>query len=65
MPAAALSYGPHPDQVADLFVPEGVGGPLPLVLLLHGGVWREPHDRVHLRPFAAALAGTGALVANV
>lgn len=64
-PAAELSYGPHPDQVADLFVPDGAPGPLPLVLLLHGGVWREPYDRVHLRPFAAALAATGAIVANV
>lgn len=72
IPAAAqptqLSYGTHPDQVADLFVPDGADGagePLPLVLLFHGGVWREPHDRVHLRPFAAALAGTGAIVASV
>lgn len=64
-PAAVLSYGPHPDQVADLHLPEGVDGPLPLVLLFHGGVWREPHDRVHLRPFAAALAATGAVVASV
>ncbi len=62
---AELSYGPHPDQVADLFVPEGAKGPLPLVLLFHGGVWREPYDRVHVRPFAAALAETGAIVANV
>lgn len=73
-PAALLSYGPHPDQVADLFLPDGAGGadgargagaPLPLVLLFHGGVWREPHDRVHLRPFAAALAATGTVVASV
>lgn len=72
IPAAAqstqLAYGAHPDQVSDLFVPDGAdrsGGPLPLVLLFHGGVWREPYDRVHLRPFAAALAVTGAIVANV
>lgn len=64
-PAAVLSYGPHPDQVADLHLPDGAEGALPLVLLFHGGVWREPHDRVHLRPFAAALAATGAAVASV
>lgn len=65
---AQVRYGPHPDQVADLFLPDGAGGagvPMPLVLLFHGGVWREPYDRVHLRPFAAALAATGAVVASV
>jgi acetyl esterase/lipase len=64
-PWTLLSYGPLPDQVAEVTVPTGVTGPLPLVLLLHGGVWREPHDRVHIRPLAAALAATGLLVANV
>lgn len=65
VPAGQLPYGPLPDQVADVFLPDVVGGPRPLVLLFHGGVWREPHDRVHVRPLATALAATGALVANV
>lgn len=60
-----MHYGSLPDQVADVFVPPAVGGSVPLVLLFHGGVWREPHDRVHIRPFAAALAATGAVVASV
>jgi len=64
-PWTDVPYGPHPDQVAEITVPDGASGPWPLVLLLHGGVWREPHDRVHVRPLAAALAATGVVVANV
>ncbi|NTW40702.1 MAG: alpha/beta hydrolase [Cellulomonadaceae bacterium] len=63
-PWTLLPYGALPDQVAEITVPDG-GGLLPLVLLLHGGVWREPHDRKHIRPLAAALAATGVVVANV
>lgn len=64
-----LPYGNHPDQVTEVTVPRGAdgpgsAGPLPLVVLLHGGVWREPHDRVHVRPMAAALAAEGYVVAN-
>jgi acetyl esterase/lipase len=64
-PWTLLPYGPRPDQVAEVTVPPDAEGPLPLALLLHGGVWREPHDRVHVRPLAAALAATGVVVANV
>jgi acetyl esterase/lipase len=64
-PWTLLAYGPEPDQVAEITVPPDAEGPLPLALLLHGGVWREPHDRVHVRPLAAALAATGVIVANV
>ncbi|GAA3799653.1 alpha/beta hydrolase family protein [Cellulomonas soli] len=63
-PWTTIAYGTHPDQVTEVTVPEGATGPLPLVVLLHGGVWREPHDRVHIRPLAAALAATGVVVAN-
>ncbi len=65
MPWTLVAYGALPDQVAEVTVPDGARGPLPLVLLLHGGVWREPHDRVHVRPLASALARLGAIVANV
>lgn len=64
-PWTDVAYGPQPDQVAEITVPDAVAGPLPLVLLLHGGVWREPYDRVHVRPVAAALAASGVVVANV
>lgn len=28
-------------------------------MLIHGGYWRPEYDRVHLRPFAAALSALG------
>ncbi|OKI00276.1 lipase [Streptomyces sp. CB02923] len=59
-PDAALAYGPHPDQVIDLYGPQNDG---PVVLLLHGGFWRAAYDRTHLSPLAAELARHGFPVA--
>ncbi|MFE2628662.1 alpha/beta hydrolase [Streptomyces sp. NPDC059374] len=67
-PDATASYGPHPDQVVDFYAPRGTdvpAGPVPLVVLLHGGAWRAPYDRRHLTPFADFLARRGFAVANV
>ncbi|KOG39284.1 alpha/beta hydrolase [Streptomyces decoyicus] len=68
-PDRTVAYGPHPDQIVDLYVPraadgaraEAAGGPL--VVLLHGGFWRAAYDRRHLSPLAAELAGRGLPVA--
>ncbi|MFF0427870.1 alpha/beta hydrolase [Streptomyces sp. NPDC004520] len=62
-----LVYGSHPDQVADLHLPDRPGADrLPLVLFFHGGFWRAAHDRRHTGAFADALArGGGCAVANV
>ncbi|WP_053803499.1 alpha/beta hydrolase family protein [Streptomyces rimosus] len=59
-PDATLAYGPHPDQVIDLYGPAADG---PVVLLLHGGFWRAAYDRTHLSPLAAELARHGLPVA--
>ncbi|MBC9730817.1 alpha/beta hydrolase [Streptomyces sp. TRM68367] len=67
-PDSTAAYGDHPDQVVDFYAPRtqvGPGGPSPLVVLLHGGAWRTPHDRRHLSPLAAFLARRGFAVANV
>ena len=37
--AATIPYGPHPEQVADLWLPAS-NGPHPGVVLVHGGCWR-------------------------
>ena len=52
-------YGPHPQQVYDLWpAVDGEGAEeAPVVVLLHGGYWR--YDRMHLTPFAAHLARQG------
>ena len=58
-----LAYGPLPDQVADLYLPETPAPPL--ICLLHGGFWRLPYDRHHLVPVAADLARRGFAVWNM
>lgn len=67
-PDVTVAYGDHPDQVIDFYVPRvavGPGGPVPLVVVLHGGAWRAPYDRRHITPFADYLARRGFAVANV
>ncbi|MEU5213593.1 alpha/beta hydrolase [Streptomyces sp. NPDC020742] len=67
-PDRTVAYGPHPDQIVDLYgtwAAPGAGAavPGPPVVLLHGGFWRAAYDRRHLSPLAAALAGRGLPVA--
>ncbi|MET8952729.1 alpha/beta hydrolase [Streptomyces sp. NPDC004393] len=66
-PDATAAYGGHPDQVIDFYAPREVdpAGPVPLVVVLHGGAWRAPYDRRHITPFADFLARRGFAVANV
>jgi acetyl esterase/lipase len=63
-PAAALSYGPHAEQVADLWLPAATG-PHPGVVLVHGGCWRERYRRDMQNRMAADLAARGLAVWNV
>jgi len=52
-----LSYGPRPDQVGDLYLPEIHSAPL--VCLFHGGFWRLPYGRDELAPLATDLREKG------
>jgi len=55
-PDDVLTWGPEPDQVADL----QLGSPSqPLIIVMHGGFWRPRTDRTHLRHMARALAEQG------
>ena len=65
-PDAILRYADHSDGLIDVFLPSGTGRlerPSPLVLVIHGGFWREKYDRRHVRPFSNALAQRGVVVA--
>ncbi|MEU9505495.1 alpha/beta hydrolase [Micromonospora sp. NPDC048170] len=64
-PDVTVSYGDHPDQVADLRVPAGSGPARRLVVVVHGGFWRAEYDRRHTDPLAVGLAALGHPVAQV
>lgn len=53
-----IAYGSMPDQFGDLRVPKGPG-PHPVVVLIHGGCWRESINLDHIGYLAAALTGDG------
>jgi len=61
-PPSSLHYGPDPDQVIDLRIPDD---PRALVNLIHGGFWRTKWARDTMDPIAAALAGAGYATANI
>jgi acetyl esterase/lipase len=62
-PDAVLRYGPLPDHLIDVHLPRS-RTPARLVILLHGGFWREAFDRRHTRPMACALRDEGYLIAT-
>jgi len=58
-----LPYGPRAEQLLDVHLPPEPGhGPAPVVVLLHGGFWRQAFDRTHTRPLAEALSAEGHVV---
>ncbi|MFG2430082.1 alpha/beta hydrolase [Streptomyces sp. NPDC048590] len=64
-PDRTAAYGSHPDQVIDFYAPGDGRDGAPLVVVLHGGAWRAPYDRLHVSPFAGFLARRGFAVASV
>jgi len=57
-------YGAHHSQVADLYRPL-VQGPLPVVVLYHGGFWRAVYTKILMKKLAVALAERGLAAWNV
>jgi acetyl esterase/lipase len=65
-PDVVLRYGDHADHLIDVWLPaQPLAGPQPhpLLLLIHGGFWRQEWDRMHVRPLANALRQEGFAVA--
>ncbi len=58
-----VAYGEFPDQVVDLWAPEGVAEP-PVVVSLHGGYFRAAFGRDLHDPVARELARRGFAVVN-
>jgi len=61
---ATRNYGHLPDQVGDLLVPDG-HGPHPVVVVIHGGFWREPYKRDRIEQLAQDLTSRGWATWNI
>ena len=59
------AYGDLPRQRGEWWVPPGASGPLPTVVLVHGGYWRAGFDLTLEDAVAADLATRGYLVWNI
>ncbi|WP_052668254.1 alpha/beta hydrolase family protein [Nitriliruptor alkaliphilus] len=61
------AYGSSPEQVADLRVPDGAppAAGWPVVVLVHGGFWRDQYRRDLMVPLAEDLARRGVATWNV
>ena len=59
-----LAYGKGPDQVGDLMLPDA-DGPVPVVVLIHGGFWLEPFNRELMTPLAMDLSSRGFATWNI
>jgi acetyl esterase/lipase len=62
-PSRTIAYGDSPDQVGDLYLPEG--GRSPVICLLHGGFWRMAYGRDTIAPIAEDLVDRGFAVWNL
>jgi len=63
LPDAVVRYAAHDDGLVDVHLP-AAETPATLVVLLHGGFWKQAYDRRHTRAVAAALAAEGYVVAT-
>lgn len=52
-----VSYGEDPNQVAELYLPDGT--PRGVVVVIHGGFWKAEYDRSLGQPLSADLASRG------
>lgn len=57
VPERLVSYGDDPNQVAELYRPDGASRGV--VVVIHGGFWKAEYDRSLGQPLAASLAANG------
>jgi acetyl esterase/lipase len=60
-----LRYGPDRAQVAEVWRPRDRDGALPVVVLIHGGFWRQMYTKRLMRRMARALVTHGWIAYNI
>jgi acetyl esterase/lipase len=65
VPPTVYRYGDHPSQFGEITVPASPSGPLPVVVIIHGGFWLSSFGLELGRPLAGELARRGFAVVNV
>jgi acetyl esterase/lipase len=64
MTRSTHSYGSHPSQVGELFLPNGPE-PFPVAVVVHGGFWKAQYDRSLMDDVCIDLAAHGLAAWNV
>ena len=64
MTRSTHSYGDHPSQVGELFLPSGEG-PFAVAIVVHGGYWKAMYDRSLMTDICIDLAAYGLAAWNV
>jgi acetyl esterase/lipase len=57
-----VAYGADPRQKLDLYIPDGLKGPAPVILFFYGGSWQSGSKDLY-RAFGQAFASQGIVVA--
>jgi acetyl esterase/lipase len=65
MSKSVVRYGPHHAQMGDLWRPDEPTGELPVVVLLHGGFWRQVFTKRLMHRLARAVVAQGWVAYNV
>ncbi len=65
MKRSAFRYGADRSQVTELWYPDEVDGSLPVVLLIHGGFWRQLYTKRLMHPLAEAIVACGWIAYNI
>lgn len=62
---STIRYGPHRAQTAELWRPEGPRGDRPVVVLIHGGFWRQIYTKHLMHRLAHAVVAHGWVAYNI
>jgi acetyl esterase/lipase len=60
-----VRYGDERGQVAELWMPAGAPGRVPVVVLVHGGFWRSHLGKFLMRPLARVVVARGWAAWNI